>query len=767
MGFQVSPGINVSEIDLTTAVSAVSSTEGAIAGLFNWGPIGKFALIDSEVSLTSRYGRPSDSNYETFFSAANFLGYGNKLYVSRAAVTSGFSNTLTTTLNSNTTAVIANGATGIAVGYGVYGVGVANGTTVSNVTSNSTVTTVVLSTNATVSSAQTLNFYDTTLAFNAVANSSGAESRPEYIIKNSDHFDSVTVDSGIEFVAKYPGDYGNSLKISVCTSADQYSVNVNPFALAVNATLETNTTVIPSIAGIDVVVNETTANVYIANSATLTFSDTYILAGELKSRFAVGDYVEIGNSSIGKQQLKIKTIGSLANTNDPSPSGEVYFNLTFESPYRLSTNYSANTIKRNWEYFNVVDQAPGISDEVTALNGTAIDQLSIVVVDEDGKFSGTSGAVLEVFRNLSRVIEAKTADGGTNYYKSVINDNSKYVWSVNDIAGAASANAAAITSDATETPYTKSFIGGQNGVTESTIPMSALATAYDLYADATAVDISLVLTGKSVGINGTQLSNYLVDNIGEVRQDCVVFTSPEKSDVVGSGVEGSQVDNVVGFRNNCRASSYLFLDSGYKYQYDKYNDVYRYVPLNGDIAGLTVRTDDTRDPWYSPAGFNRGQIKNLIRLAWNPSKAERDQLYKKDINPVVTFPGQGTILYGDKTGLAKVSAFDRINVRRLFIVLRKSISKAAQQMLFEFNDEFTRAQFKNLVEPFLRDVQGRRGIIDFRVVCDETNNTAEVIDTNRFVGDIYIKPARSINFIQLNFVAVRSGVEFTEIAGQF
>ena len=209
------------------------------------------------------------------------------------------------------------------------------------------------------------------------------------------------------------------------------------------------------------------------------------------------------------------------------------------------------------------------------------------------------------------------------------------------------------------------------------------------------------------------------------------------------------------------------MDSGYKYQYDKYNDLYRYIPLNGDIAGLCVRSDETRDPWYSPAGYNRGVIKNVVKLAFNPGKAERDVLYKSGVNPVVTFPGQGTILFGDKTLLAKPSAFDRINVRRLFIVLEKAISTAAKFTLFEFNDEFTRAQFKNLVEPFLRDVQGRRGITDFRVVCDETNNTGEVIDRNEFVGDIYIKPARSINFIQLNFVAVRTGVEFSEIVGQF
>jgi phage tail sheath protein FI len=297
--------------------------------------------------------------------------------------------------------------------------------------------------------------------------------------------------------------------------------------------------------------------------------------------------------------------------------------------------------------------------------------------------------------------------------------------------------------------------------------MGALGSAYDLFADSSDVDVSLILQGKATGTNDVQLANYIIDNICEVRKDCVAFISPARSDVVGTGVDGTQAQNIVDFRNLLNNTSYAVLDSGYKYQYDKYNDVYRYIPLNGDMAGITARSDLVRDPWFSPAGFSRGQVRNLLKLAFNPDKAERDLLYKNDVNPVVTFPGQGTVLFGDKTLLGRSSAFDRINVRRLFIVLEKAISTASQSTLFEFNDEFTRAQFRSLVEPFLREVQGRRGITDYRVVCDDTNNTAAVIDANQFVGDIYIKPAKSINFIQLNFVAVRSGVEFTEIVGQF
>jgi len=263
--------------------------------------------------------------------------------------------------------------------------------------------------------------------------------------------------------------------------------------------------------------------------------------------------------------------------------------------------------------------------------------------------------------------------------------------------------------------------------------------------------------------SGTTVPNYLIA-LAETRKDCMVFVSPEQDDVVNNS--GSESTTVITTAGTYTKSSYAVMDSGYKYQYDKYNDVYRWIPLNGDIAGLCVRTDNERDPWFSPAGLNRGVIKNVVRLAWNPNKAERDELYKAGVNSVVTFPGEGTILYGDKTLLNRPSAFDRINVRRLFIVLEKSIAKAARSSLFEFNDEFTRAAFVNIVEPFLRDVQGRRGIYDYRVVADTTNNTAEVIDQNQFVGDIYIKPARSINFIQLNFTAVRTGVAFEEIVGR-
>lgn len=778
MAFQVSPGINVSEIDLTTTIPSLATTVGAFGGVFRWGPVGKFILVDSENTLAARYGKPTSDNYETFFTAANFLAYGNALYVSRAAVTTGFSNTViaaNVNLQSNTTVILTGNNHGVQAGHAVFGAGVPAGTFVSTVTANSTALEVILTANATTSTDSQLNFFANTLALNAVANS-GVIELADSIVKNADDFEdkgpSNATFTSTQFVARYPGDLGNSLRVSVCDSANQYARSIDMFSnTSVGGTAATYKLAQLSNAAISIAVNSSVANVVLtwiepgAGGGNLTYAEAKTTANTILQSLSVGDYIELGNTTTGTQTLKIKSLPAVSSDN---ASSLAYFPITFEDTWNRASNFSSNTIARKWEFFNTIPTAPGTSQYLTDRSLTTVDQVSVVVVDEDGMFSGTPGTVLEVYENLSRATDAIGEDGTTTFYKTVINDNSRYVWATNDRGEAATTTAASLSNSTTSLPYSKSFIGGRDGVTESSTSVAALASAYDLFADSSSVDVSLLMTGKSVGASaGAQLANYLIDNIADVRKDCVVFVSPQKEDVVGAGVEGSQASNIVTFRQNVRNSSYAFIDSGYKYQYDKYNDVYRYVPLNGDIAGLTARSDDLRDPWFSPAGYNRGQIKNLVKLAYSPNKTDRDLLYKNDINPVITQPGQGTVLFGDKTALGRPSAFDRINVRRLFIVLEKTIATAANQMLFEFNDEFTRAQFLNLIEPFLRDVQGRRGITDFRVVCDETNNTPEVVDTNRFVGDIYIKPAKSINFIQLNFVAVRSGVEFNEVVGQF
>ena len=642
MAFQVSPGVNVSEVDLSTVVPAVSTTEGAIAGVFKWGPVDSRVLVDSEETLVSRFQKPDGSlNPETFFTAANFLAYGNKLFVNRV-------------IDSN--------------------------------------------------------------AKNAVSNGSSAA----VVVKNEDFIDSVSLTSNDHFVARYPGVLGNSLQVSVCKSANDY--------------LESSTGTLTIAAG--------------NNIATTSQNET---TSGGTSLVQVGDKIKFGNSTVGVFYLEV----TAANTTT----------FTFKENYTGAVNLTTVAFDRYWKYYDLVRAAPGTST-YTLGKGGAGDELHVVVADEDGDITGTKGTVLELYEGVSRATDAKTESGETNYFIDVIKQRSSWIYAkgaTNLVTTNTAVNMAALTTD--NATYDSLKLGVDTAA-EGSMSLADISAGYDNFSSAEDVDISLIMQGKALGgTNDAGLAKYIIDNICEKRKDCVLFASPAYADVVNN--IGGEVDDILAYRNALTNSSYALIDSGYKYAYDKYNDVYRYVPLNGDIAGLAVRSDELRDAWFSPAGYNRGGLKNVVKLPFNPKKADRDLLYQSDINPVVTFPGQGTILFGDKTLLGKPSAFDRINVRRLFIVLEKAISTAAKFTLFEFNDAFTRSQFKNLVEPFLRDVQGRRGIQDFRVVCDETNNTGEVIDRNEFVGDIYIKPSKSINFIQLNFVAVRSGVEFSEIVGQF
>ena len=567
MAFQLSPGVNVSEYDLTTIVPAVGTTEGAIAGQFSWGPSNTIVTISNEVELADRFGPPDANNFATWLTAANFLSYARNLKVVRAANSSSDKN--------------ATDGTGIYI--------------------------------------------------------------PNQDVYTYSYSDMSAVDAAGTFAARYIGDKGNGLKVSL---------------------------------------------------------------------FANGS-------------------NSNAWTSWTSPSVE---------------------------YYAEFDSKPSTSN-YTGLRGGSNDEMHIIIIDEKGKFTGSPNTVLEKFSFVSKASDARNDDGSSNYYVNVINDRSKYVYVINHANSSNWGTTAANTTfnSGISQYYTVSLANGSS----STLSDAQLIASYDKFKNPEEVDVSLIMTGAA----SQTVSEHIVDNITEYRKDCVAFISPPAANAINNF--GDEVTDITAFRDQFTSSSYAVMDSGWKYQFDKYNNVYRWVPLNGDIAGLCVRTDFERDPWYSPAGFNRGQIKNVIKLSWNPNKTERDELYKKGVNPIVTFPGEGTVLYGDKTMLARPSAFDRINVRRLFIVLEKAIARAAKYSLFEFNDEFTRAQFVSLVEPYLRDVQGRRGIYQYRVVCDQTNNTPEVIDRNEFVGDIYIKPARSINFIQLNFIAVRTGVAFDEIVGKF
>ncbi len=549
------------------------------------------------------------------------------------------------------------------------------------------------------------------------------------------------------YAAREAGTLGNNLKVSVCP-------NSTAFASAGSSNL--------------------------INDASMAIGDTSFTIDD-----AGGDKIQVGD---------ILEFGDASGNFTAAPSGHYYKITDISSSTVTIARFNPQTgvtetgglrhavvdnaqYKRYWEYYFQFSNAPSTSDDVSAAGGSN-DELHIVVVDEDGGITGTAGTILETFEGLSQASDAKNSTGGSNYYVDVLYADSKYIYWMDHEATLANAGSAkkGQTFDNTFTQTIKtistSLSGGVDGSSAFTPTNAELATAFDRFNDAENVDINLLIAGPSqtsADATGDTLATKVID-IAEARKDIVAFISPARDDVVsksGSDVSDpiKQTVNVKAFADGLSSSSYAVIDSGYKYMYDKYNDVYRYVPLCGDIAGLCARTDNVADSWFSPGGFNRGQIRGAVKLAFNPNQTQRDELYKARVNPVVTFPGQGTVLFGDKTAQAKPSAFDRINVRRLFITLEKAISTAAKFQLFEFNDEFTRAQFRNLVEPFLRDVQGRRGITDFSVVCDDTNNTGEVIDRNEFRADIFIKPARSINFIQLNFIATRTGVAFSEVAG--
>jgi len=696
MPFQISPGVNVTEKDLTNIVPTVASNVGGIAGYFQWGPCEERVLIDSEDNLVTVFGKPDDNTADYFWSAANFLGYANALQVVRKA--------------------------------------------------------------------------DSTAA-NAVAKANGSRgdtnwtmgSTSGFLIKNEDdYFSQVSggtspgvLSTGLSgdgevayFTSKYPGILGSSLKVSM---SDKHEVVV---ASGISSAIEGDTFV-------DVTDKNIRGEVAVGDILKIT-SGSYTVSGFSGGATAVGD-----------------TSTSLSNHKTEATE---YTHINLETAILSGDVGTGLTGTVTWAYAGNFDSEPNTSTDATKF-GAINDEIHIAVIDEDGKFSGAKGTVLETF-SASKAQDARKFDGTGNYYANVINTKSNYLWwgdhpdSISNADGTSGGNSAdsndwgtsfasidaegvsGATFDSLVRNYYASFVGGGDG---SSFNNSSLYTnGYELFEDAETVDVSLLIGGPAE----ETLSGKLIDLV-DARKDCLAFLSPPREDVVGQTSVGTASQSAVDYYNTDldKSSSYGVFDSGWKYQYDRYNDVYRWAPLNADIAGLCARTEQQQDAWWSPAGFSRGQIRNIVKLSYNPRKAHRDILYKNNLNPVVSFPGEGTVLFGDKTMQRKPSAFDRINVRRLFIVLEKAISTAAKFQLFEFNDEFTRSNFVNMVSPFLRDIQGRRGIYDYRVICDSTNNTQEVVDRNEFVADIYIKPARSINYIQLNFVAVRSGVDFEEIAG--
>ena len=661
MAFQVSPGVSVTEKDLTNVVPAVSTSSGGIVLVAEKGPIGEITSISSEKQLVDTFGKPNASNFEQWFTAANFLGYGNNLKVVRPV-----------------TGMVNAGVSGTAI-----------------IIKNTT----------------------------------------DYV-DNYGHAASFAANVG-PWAAREPGTLGNNLQVSMCTNSTAFG----PHAMSGNLVADASAAI---------------------GDTTITVDDGSLMQ--------VGDILEFGDTSVytavpSGHYYKITGIATHVLTIARFNTGT---GKTETGGLRHAVVDNA-VIRRHWEYYFNFSNAPTSTDDVVAASGS-LDEMHIAVVDEDGGISGSAGEILETFEGVSQAYDAKTSSGASNYYADVIYNQSAYVYVMDHETTLANAGSTkrGQTFDqqgtSTHTVFKNSLTGGTD---DYSITNAEFATGYDFFADAESVDLALLLCGPSTttaDATGDTKATMVMD-IATARKDCVAFISPANADVVGVTNNISQTANVKSFAEGLPSTSYAVIDSGYKYQFDKYNDVYRWVPLNGDVAGLCARTDSIADPWFSPGGFNRGQIRGAVKLAYNPTQIQRDDLYKARVNPVVAFPGQGTVLFGDKTAQSKPSAFDRINVRRLFIVLEKTVATAAKFQLFEFNDEYTRANFRNLVEPFLRDVQGRRGITDFAVVCDGSNNTADVIDRNEFRADIFIKPNRSINFIQLNFVATRTGVAFSEVAG--
>ena len=718
MTFQVSPGINFSEVDLTAGITNVSVSDGAFAGPFEWGPALEAQSVGSEDELVTMFGPPDNTIFEYWFSAQAFLAYSNQLFVVRSLSNSA--------LNATVSAIALTGT-----------VQSGNGNTVNINTwnTNTAFTTVglvvgqsLLINDGNASHCQhfTIQSITSTTEFatneNPTAQANGASvSAYGLLIQNETVYNTTYVPGGVDvgalgygaWVAKYPGELGNTLLVSSCDSANAFQSS--------------------PVGSISVVSG---SNV-ITGAATFFPRDTI-----------VGDIIVLGTG----QQLQITSI-----TNNTQ--------VMVSTTSLVTATYATTVWYRKWAYANQFAGAPGTSPYAALRNGTT-DEIHVVVVDTNGTFGGSLNSILERWAFMSKAVDAKDSNGQDNYYVDVLNTGSQYIWwlaapGVNNTNFGA--NTLNTTFDVNALPETDILFGGQTQ--NALIDDSAQETAYNIFQDADQISVSLIISGPA----SAALSSYIIQNIcepgGSGRGDCVAFISPLYDDVVNQ--PGQEVTNVVAFRNSLPSSSYGFLDSGWKYTFDKYNNVNRWVPLNGDIAGIAAASDSQTAPWYSFAGFNRGNVKNVLKLAWNPKQLDRDTLYNNAVNPVVAFQGQGIVLYGDKTLLSRPSAFDRINVRRLFIVLEVTISRFAQASLFEFNDAFTQSQFRNAITPYLRDVEAQRGITDFEVICDSTNNTQTVIDSNSFVGSIFVKPARSINFIQLNFIAVPTGVSFQEVTGSF
>ena len=744
---QLSPGVVVQERDLTTITTASTANVGLMAAPFELGPVEQIVEIGSERELVDQFGQPNDYNYEYWYSAAQFLSYGGTLKTVRVDSTN-----LKNAVSNDTAVKIKNldnyeqsyeGGTN-AWFYGSRTAGTKGNSIGIFVTDSGADQIAVL---PAPSSGNEWNF----VADEAVSASSGAAGK---VFKYSVV---LTVDTIV-------GDFTPGTSTTISIGGSNETIDVLAWDPA-NKKLEIG---IPG-AGVTGIIADDQVITQGSNTAAVNVGierRLYIAKNKSSIDFAAADSVTDTNSNA----VAISSVRVEYAEREYLP-GAKWINVAARPETSL------------W-----ASNAGGFRDEV-----------HVLVIDIDGKITGTTGALLERFVGLSKASDAKTSVGETNYYKEVIKQKSEYIYWGKHETGLFSATASAAdgnwgqtaasrqfnllrsSTGSTDYPAGRTTLASKNNATfyyrlsggtdyalaagEYTVTNSALSTAYELGQDPESQTLDFIITGPSGADDAAAIAKVTsLVAIAEERRDCMVFVSPRRGNVIGVSNTATATENIVAFFEQLPSSSYMVFDSGYKYIYDKYNDVYRYVPCNADVAGLCLQSAEVSEPWFSPAGFQRGVLRNAIKLAYTPTKTQRDRLYGNRINPVVSFPGQGVVLFGDKTALGFASAFDRINVRRLFLTIERVISGAAKAQLFEQNDDAQRSLFLNIVEPYMRDVQGRRGVTDFLVKCDASNNPPEAVDRGEFFAEVFVKPTRTINYITLTFVATRSGVSFSEVA---
>ena len=789
----VSPGVRVREIDLTVGgITAANNQVGAIAGPFQRGPVDLPILIETENDLLNTFGKPisSDAQYEYWLGASSYLSYGGVLRVvrcdgtalnnSNAGVSSSsvtlkikstddYNNNYSSATDfywssrnpgswaNNLKVCVIDAAADQRIAIGTFGLNV--GFAVTSAFSQSVAGVGTVTTQAGVLKGIITKVNAGSIDVKITAKSSGAGST----VFTETSYSEGSINAFGAGNIKIVDNSGAFVKIEELSVPRFFGV-VAAGSTVINP-VNSSTNFITPIVG-----------QFIAPVTGNSLADN--------TTFTVGIGTTIND--ISQTALGLSTAASESGTFEFVVLNVAAEGETITQP---SDWYNEQTLglTNSTVYWKNIAPRPRTSQYASERSG-ANDELHVVVVDDTGEVTGTTGNILEKYTNLSKALDAKISPSEAIYYKDIIAANSQYVFPGFASSGTPSkfSTASGVSTDTntiwgqTAQGNTFNVIGantynltggtdysGISNVGGYSVGLSDVISAYRNFTNTSEVQINFIIGGPSGGstIQESQAKANELIAIAENRKDCVATISPHRAGVVNVANSDTQTANIVNFFDPLTSSSYAVFDSGYKYVFDRFNNQFRYIACNAHVAGLMARTSINQFPWFSPAGASRGALNNAVKLAYNPSQAQRDVIYPKRINPIIFSPGAGIILFGDKTALSYISAFDRINVRRLFLTLEASIETAARAQLFEFNDTITRANFINIVDPYLNDVKSKRGITDYVVVCDESNNTPDVIDGNQFKADIYIKPARSINFIGLTFVATRTGVSFEEIIG--